>query len=135
MPMTHHIYPLFIPIALAACASNGGPEPAAPSEPGPATESGVSAEVARATADEAAREELERVEAEHRQRDPDVNLPLEEYEVTMTERTLPDGSEVFDFYYEFNNPEPGFEVWLGHGMHFNVQVNRRTGQAEIIGGE
>ena len=85
---------------------------------------------ARQLADPLARAEISRVEAEHRKDNPDVVLEWEDYEVTVTEK-----GEHFVVFYEYSNPEPGFELWAGHGMHFSVYVDRRTEEIRMVGGE
>ena len=90
----------------------------------------IDAGQARKLADPVAREEISRVEAEHRKDDPSVTLAWEDYEVTVAEKP-----EHFVVFYQYSNPDPGFELWAGHGMHFSVYVDRKTGETRMVGGE
>ena len=36
---------------------------------------------------------------------------------------------------DFDRPHPGFAIWLGDGMEFDVLVRESNGQAEVFGGE
>jgi hypothetical protein len=85
---------------------------------------------ARQIADPEARAEIARVEREHRQRDPAVRLSFADYEVTVTEK-----DDHFAVFYQYANPNPGFELWAGHGMHFTVYVDKESGSTRLIGGE
>ena len=85
---------------------------------------------ARELADPVARAEIARVELEHRKDDPAVELAWDDYTVTVTEKP-----EHFVVFYQYTNPDPGFELWAGHGMHFNVYVDKKTGETRMIGGE
>jgi hypothetical protein len=90
----------------------------------------IDATRARELADPVARAEISRVEAEHKKNNPAVRLDWKDYEVTVTGKP-----EHFVVFYEYSNPDPGFELWAGHGMHFNVYVDTQTGEVRMVGGE
>jgi hypothetical protein len=94
---------------------------------------GPSLEEARAAADAFAAEEIARVEAEHRARDPGVVLRLSDYAVTVSDVEVPDPA--WSFLYEYERPDPPFALWLGHGMHFSVRIPKAGGDPVLIGGE
>ncbi len=98
-----------------------------PQEPGSAA---IDAARARELADPVARAEISRVEAEHEKDDPAVELEWKDYEVTVHEKP-----EHFVVFYRYANPDPGFELWAGHGMHFSVYVDAQTGETRMVGGE
>jgi len=127
----HQRHPTYIVLVIAALLCTGCPDKTrTPSEPPGIVGAPVDAAQARELADPVARAEIARVEAEHRKDNPDVKLEWKDYEVTVFEKP-----EHFVVFYQYANPDPGFELWAGHGMHFNVYVDRKTGKTQMVGGE
>lgn len=89
---------------------------------------------ARAVADEAARRVLEQQTAEHRRRDPAVDLRLEDYEARVVERATPQG-DAYDVSFVHANPDVAFAVWTGHPMHFTVRVGPEPDRVDVVPGE
>jgi hypothetical protein len=114
-----HLALAIIVLACASCPDRNQQPP----EP-------IDATRARELADPVARAEISSVELEHRKNNPAVKLEWEDYEVTVTEKP-----EHFVVFYQYANPNPGFELWAGHGMHFSVYVDKQTGETRMVGGE
>jgi len=91
-------------------------------------------EQARAISDHAAVRILREANDEHRRRDPDVDLRIDQYRVEARERPTEDGPQ-YEFLYEHADPSVPFILWTGHPMHFVVRVGPREEQVEVIPGE
>jgi hypothetical protein len=89
---------------------------------------------ARQLADVLARLHIAEIQAAHRATDPRVQMALGDYKVTQTELKSDDGDQL-DISYEFVKAHPGFPIWLGDGMEFDVFIRKRDGQATLVGGE
>jgi hypothetical protein len=127
----HPPRPTYLVLAIVALLCTACPDKTrTPPEPPEVVSAPADATQARALADPVARAEIARVEAEHRKDNPDVKLEWKDYDVTVTEKP-----EHFVVFYQYSNPDPGFELWAGHGMHFNVYVDRKTGKTRMVGGE
>lgn len=126
-----HLALALIVLACASCPDKNQqpPEPTDTTQHQPGS-APIDATRARELADPVARAEISRVELEHQKSNPDVELEWKDYEVTVTERP-----EHFVVLYQYANPNPGFELWAGHGMHFNVYVDKQTGETRMVGGE
>jgi hypothetical protein len=123
----HQRHPTRIGIMLVVLLCTACPDRSQPPEVASAP---ADAAQARKLADPVARAEIARVEAEHRKDNPAVELAWKDYEVTVTEKP-----EHYVVFYQYANPDPVFELWAGHGMHFNVYVDRKTGETRMVGGE